>query len=52
MAKPKIDLGGGAAENTVAMNPIIGLAREDLMGAVGVMLRETAGRPVKTLKHL
>ena len=52
MAKPKIDLGGGAAENTVAMNPIIGLAREDLMGAVGVMLRETAVRPVKTLKHL
>lgn len=52
MAKPKIDLGGGAAENTVALNPIIGVAREDLMGAVGVMLRETAGRPVKTLKHL
>jgi polyhydroxyalkanoate synthase len=52
MAKPKIDLGGGAAENTVALNPIVGLAREDLMGAVGVMLRETAGRPVKTLKHL
>ena len=52
MAKPKIDLGGGAVENTVAMNPIIGLAREDLMGAVGVLLRETAGRPVKSLKHL
>ena len=52
MAKSKFDLGGGAAENTVAMNPIIGIAREDLMGAVGVMLRETAGRPVKTLKHM
>jgi polyhydroxyalkanoate synthase len=52
MAKSKIDLGGGAAENTVAMNPIIGIAREDLMGAVGVMLRETAGRPTKTLKHM
>jgi len=31
---------------------MIGIAREDLMGAVAVMLRETAGRPAKTLKHL
>ena len=52
MAKPRIDLGGGAAENTVALNPMLGVAREDLIGAVGVMLRETAGRPVKTLKHM
>jgi polyhydroxyalkanoate synthase len=52
MAKPGIDLGGGAAENTVALNPMLGVAREDLIGAVGVMLRETAGRPVKTLKHM
>ena len=52
MTKPRVDLGGGAAETTVALNPLIGLAREDLIGAVGVMLRETAGRPVKTLKHV
>jgi polyhydroxyalkanoate synthase len=52
MSKPRIDLGGGAAENTVALNPMLGVAREDLIGAVGVMLRETAGRPVKTLKHM
>ena len=52
MPKAGIDLGGAAADNTVALNPIIGLAREDLIGAVGVMLRETAGRPVKTLKHM
>ena len=52
MSKPGIDLGGGAAENTVALNPMLGVAREDLIGAVGVMLRETAGRPVKTLKHM
>jgi len=52
MAKPRIDLGGGAADNTVAMNPMLGVAREDLIGAVGVMLRETAGRPVKTMKHM
>jgi polyhydroxyalkanoate synthase len=52
MVKDKIELGGGAAENTVALNPIVGLAREDLIGAVGVMLRETAGRPIRTLKHV
>ena len=53
MTKPGIHLdGGGATENTSGLNPMIGIAREDLLGAVAVMLRETAGRPVKTLKHL
>ena len=52
MTKAGVTLGTGAAENTVALNPIVGLAREDLVGAVGLMLRETAGRPVKALKHL
>ncbi|OYU70362.1 MAG: class II poly(R)-hydroxyalkanoic acid synthase [Alphaproteobacteria bacterium PA2] len=53
MTKPGIRLeGGGATENTSGLNPMIGIAREDLMGAVAVMLRETAGRPAKTLKHL
>jgi polyhydroxyalkanoate synthase subunit PhaC len=35
-----------------ALNPLVGLAREDLMGAVSVMLRETAGSPAKTIKHM
>ena len=52
MAKQKIDLGAEAADNTVALNPIVGLAREDLMGAVALMLRETAGRPVTAVKHM
>jgi polyhydroxyalkanoate synthase len=52
MVKAKIEMGGGAAENTVALNPIVGMAHEDLIGAVGVMLRETTGRPMKTLKHM
>src|SRR5262249_62011224 len=43
---------GDATENTVALNPIVCVAREDLIGAVGVMLRETAGRPMRTLKHM
>src|SRR5215470_423965 len=52
MVKAKIEAGEVAAETTVALNPIVGLAREDLIGAVGVMLRETAGRPMRTLKHM
>ncbi len=52
MAKDKIDLGADAPDNVVALNPIVGLAREDLVGAVAVMLRETAGKPVTGAKHL
>lgn len=51
-SKPGIDLGANAAENTVALNPIVGLAREDLIGAVGVMLRQTAGHPITAARHL
>ena len=53
MTKSGIRLeGGGATENTSGLNPMIGIAREDLLGAVAVMLRETAGKPARTLKHL
>jgi polyhydroxyalkanoate synthase subunit PhaC len=38
-------------EATGGLNPIVGIAREDLMGAVAVMLRETAGNPMRTMKH-
>ena len=51
MAKKGVDLGGDG-EASVALNPIVGLAREDLLGAVRVMLRETAAKPQTTLKHL
>ena len=54
--KPKTDGAGvdlgGADEANSAMSPIIGVAREDLLGAVTVMLRETASKPAKTLKHM
>lgn len=33
------------------LNPMIGLAREDLVGAVSMLLRQTAGKPDKLLKH-
>jgi polyhydroxyalkanoate synthase subunit PhaC len=46
-----VDL-GGADDANMALNPIVGLAREDLMGAVAVMLRETAGQPVKMMEHM
>ena len=51
MAKEKIDAATNAAmESTVALNPMIGLA---LVGArYAAELREVAGRPAKTLKHM
>jgi polyhydroxyalkanoate synthase subunit PhaC len=51
MAKKGVDLGGDGDAN-VALNPIVGLAREDLLGAVNVMLRETAAKPQTTMKHM
>ena len=50
MSRKGVDLGGDGDAN-VALNPIVGLAREDLLGAVSVMLRETAAKPSTTLKH-
>lgn len=40
-----------AEDAGVALNPLVGLAREDLAGAVGVMLRATATQPGKAIKH-
>lgn len=48
--KPGIVL-EGEPEGGSALSPLIGLAREDLIGAVGALLRETAMRPDKTFKH-
>lgn len=42
----------GADEGAVALNPMVGLAREDLVGAVTLMLRETVGRPQQAVQHL
>jgi polyhydroxyalkanoate synthase subunit PhaC len=51
MARKKTSL-DDEVEAGGALNPLVGLAREDLMGAVSVMLRETAGNPAKTMKHM
>lgn len=40
-----------AADAGVALNPLVGLAKEDLIGAVGVMLKATATQPGKVIEH-
>ncbi len=40
-----------AAQHTSALGPLIGLTREDIFGAVAVMLRETASDPQRLIKH-
>ncbi len=40
-----------AASSTSALGPLIGIAREDLMGAVALLLRETASDPQRMMKH-
>ncbi len=40
-----------AAQSTTALGPMIGLAREDFVGAVALLLRETAADPIRSMKH-
>ena len=40
-----------AAQSTTALGPLIGLAREDFVGAIALLLRETASDPQRTMKH-
>ena len=40
-----------AAQSTSALGPLVGLTREDIIGAVAVMLRETASDPQRLMKH-
>lgn len=40
-----------AAQNTSALGPLIGLTREDIFGAVAVLLRETASDPARLVRH-
>lgn len=41
----------GEPEATMALGPLVGLAREDFVGAIAMLLRETASDPQKTFKH-
>lgn len=40
-----------AAQHTTALGPMIGLTREDIIGAVAVLLRETASDPARMMRH-
>ena len=40
-----------AAQSTTALGPMVGLVREDIAGAVALLLRETANDPQRTFRH-
>jgi len=47
----KIELENEAAQSTNALGPLIGVAREDFVGAVALLLRETASDPKRFMRH-
>lgn len=51
MAQEKVTLENEAAQSTNALGPLVGLAREDFVSAVALLLRETATDPARTMKH-
>jgi polyhydroxyalkanoate synthase len=51
MAKRSSPLENEAAQSTTALGPLVGLAREDFVGAVALLLRETASDPARTMRH-
>ncbi len=52
MAKGETTLENEAAQSTTALGPLVGLAREDFVGAVALLLRETASDPARTVRHM
>ncbi|WP_454598956.1 PHA/PHB synthase family protein [Qipengyuania sp. SM2507] len=40
-----------AAQHTSALGPLVGLTREDILGAVALLLRETATDPQRLMRH-
>ncbi len=40
-----------AAQHTSALGPLVGLTREDILGAVALLLRETASDPQRLMRH-
>ena len=51
MAKKGVSLENEAAQSTTALGPLVGLAREDFVGAIAMLLRETASNPARSLRH-
>ncbi|MEO0466197.1 MAG: alpha/beta fold hydrolase [Pseudomonadota bacterium] len=49
---PKDEIAANAAESTNALNPMLGgINRQELLGAVAMMLRSTMTNPVTTIKY-
>ena len=46
-----IKLENEAAQSTSALGPLVGLAREDFIGAIALLLRETASDPERMTRH-
>ncbi|MEO0699795.1 MAG: class II poly(R)-hydroxyalkanoic acid synthase, partial [Pseudomonadota bacterium] len=51
MAEGRVQLENEAAQSTNALGPLIGVAREDFVSAVALLLRETASDPNRVFKH-
>jgi polyhydroxyalkanoate synthase subunit PhaC len=51
MARSEVKLENEAAQSTNALGPLIGVAREDFVGAVALLLRETASDPSRFVRH-
>jgi polyhydroxyalkanoate synthase subunit PhaC len=51
MARSEVKLENEAAQSTNALGPLVGLAREDFVGAVALLLRETASNPSRFMRH-
>jgi len=51
MPDGQVKLENEAAQSTNALGPLIGVAREDFVSAVALLLRETASDPNRVLRH-
>jgi polyhydroxyalkanoate synthase len=51
MARSEVKLENEAAQSTNALGPLVGLAREDFVSAVALLLRETASDPSRFIRH-
>ena len=51
MSDGTVKLENEAAQSTNALGPLVGVAREDFVSAVALLLRETASDPNRVLRH-
>ncbi|GMN03553.1 alpha/beta fold hydrolase [Erythrobacter sp. MTPC3] len=51
MSEGTVKLENEAAQSTTALGPLIGVAREDFVSAIALLLRETASDPNRLMRH-